>query len=111
LVVIDAFTIPLDEGERLLSRLKENARITAREPGIRRATLLRAVQPEDEPRFISDAGRETRQALVQATARCEFRSSAETMLSDLELHGMLRHGADAVALACAPAPTREKPAS
>ena len=44
-MLINAFTVPLDESERFLRRWKENAGVMARQPGMLRATMYRTEQP------------------------------------------------------------------
>ncbi len=85
-VLINAFTVPLDESERFLDRWKDNARAIAKRPGLLRARLYRALDQDVELRFINVAEWKSREALSEATGDPDWRAAVQRMLDDPSLH-------------------------
>lgn len=84
--LINAFTVPVPESERFLSRWRDNARIMAAQPGLIRARMYRSVVDDVELRFINVAEWDSGTALDRARANPEWRASIQRVLDDPELH-------------------------
>jgi hypothetical protein len=54
-VLINAFTVPLEESERFLGRWNDNTRIMARRPGLVRVRMFRSLVDDVELRFVNVA--------------------------------------------------------
>ncbi|MEC3980498.1 antibiotic biosynthesis monooxygenase family protein [Amycolatopsis sp. H20-H5] len=89
-VLINAFTVPIEESDRFLVRWKDNARVMAEQPGLVRARLFRSLVDDVELRFVNVAEWESGTALDQARANPEWRASMRRVIDDPELHVVAR---------------------
>ena len=114
-VSITAFRVPVDESDRFLDRWSEIARIMARQPGMVRARMHRALADDDQPPFVAEDGQprfvtvvewESRQALDRAVATLELRASAQRMWEDPSLHFTAHHLVYGVAVELRPEANR-----
>lgn len=85
-ILINAFTVPVEDSQRFLERWSDDARVMARQPGMVRARMHRALRAGAQPRFVNVAEWESRQALHNASATPEFRASTQRMRDDHGLH-------------------------
>jgi heme-degrading monooxygenase HmoA len=85
-VLINAFTVPVDESERFLDRWRDNARAMSGRPGFRRARMHRARHDDAELRFVNVAEWDSEDAWREAQVSPEFRAALQRMLADPELH-------------------------
>jgi heme-degrading monooxygenase HmoA len=85
-IVINGFTVPMEESDRFLERWSQGAGVMAQQPGMVRARMHRALIDGAQPRFVNVAEWESREALDRALAVPEFGGSTQRMLDDPELH-------------------------
>jgi heme-degrading monooxygenase HmoA len=85
-ILINAFTVPVQESDRFLERWRDNARVMSGRPGFRRARMHRARHDDAELRFVNVAEWDSEDAWREAQASPEFRASAQRLLADPELH-------------------------
>jgi heme-degrading monooxygenase HmoA len=88
--LINAFTVPVPESERFLSRWKDNARIMAGQPGFIRARMYRSLVDDVELGFINVAEWASGKALDAARANPTWRASMQRVLDDPDLHIIAR---------------------
>ena len=83
--LINAFSVPLEQGERFLERWQANASFMARSPGLVRARMFRALSDRAEITFVNVADWETGTALDAARSNPEWRASIQRLMDDPEL--------------------------
>jgi heme-degrading monooxygenase HmoA len=97
-ILINTFTVPVNESERFFEAWKDNARIMAQQPGMIRARLCRSLDNDTELRFVNVAEWASGTNLDNATANPEWVSSVRRMLDDPELHITARPAVYQIAL-------------
>jgi heme-degrading monooxygenase HmoA len=85
-VLINAFTVPVEESERFLERWRDNARAMSGRPGFRRARMHRARHDDAKWRFVNVAEWDSEDAWREAQASPEFRAALQRLLADPALH-------------------------
>ncbi len=85
-IVINGFTVPVQESGRFLERWREDARVMARQRGMVRARMHRSLIDDAQPRFVNVAEWESREALDAALAIPEFSGSTQRLVDDPGLH-------------------------
>jgi hypothetical protein len=88
--LINAFSVPMTQQDRFLSRWKDNARLMASAPGFVRARMLRAMSDQAELTFINVAEWETGAALDDARRDPEWLASIQRLVNDPELDAKAR---------------------
>ncbi|WP_028922173.1 antibiotic biosynthesis monooxygenase family protein [Pseudonocardia acaciae] len=88
--LINAFSVPVEESDLLLSLWTDNARIMARQPGFIRAVMYRALVDDAELRFVNTAHWSSGMALAAARANPEWRASIRRMGEHPGLHATPR---------------------
>ncbi|MET8872229.1 antibiotic biosynthesis monooxygenase family protein [Nocardia sp. NPDC004604] len=83
--LINAFSVPMSQKDRFLSRWKDNARCMASAPGFIRARMLQAVSGNAELTFINVAEWASGTALDAARTDPEWQQSIQRMNNDPEL--------------------------
>jgi heme-degrading monooxygenase HmoA len=83
--LINAFSVPMTQEARFLSRWKDNARFMATAPGFIRARMLRAVSEKAALTYINVAEWESGTALDEARRNPEWQASIQRMNDDPEL--------------------------
>jgi heme-degrading monooxygenase HmoA len=85
-ILINAFTVSVEESERFLERWRDNARVMSGRPGFRQARMHRARHDDAELRFVNVAEWDSEDAWREAVASPEFQASVQRLLADPELH-------------------------
>ena len=88
--LINAFSVPMAQQDRFLSRWKDNARLMASAPGFVGARMLRAMSDQAELTFINVAEWESGAALDQARLNPEWLASIQRLINDPELDAKAR---------------------
>ncbi|MGW4771911.1 antibiotic biosynthesis monooxygenase family protein [Nocardia sp. NPDC004278] len=83
--LINAFSVPMSQKDRFLSRWKDNARCMTSAPGFIRARMLQAVSGNAELTFINVAEWASGTALDAARTDPEWQQSIQRMNNDPEL--------------------------
>lgn len=88
--LINAFSVPMTQQDRFLSRWKDNARLMASAPGFIGARMLRAMSDQVELTFVNVAEWESGAALDQARRNPEWLASIQRLINDPELDAKAR---------------------
>ncbi|WP_328606874.1 antibiotic biosynthesis monooxygenase [Amycolatopsis sp. NBC_00345] len=88
--LINAFSVPMTQQDRFLSRWKDNARLMASAPGFVRARMLRAMSDQAELTFVNVAEWESGTALDDARRNPEWLASIQRLINDPELDAKAR---------------------
>ncbi|MCC3332093.1 antibiotic biosynthesis monooxygenase family protein [Nocardia abscessus] len=83
--LVNAFSVPMSQKDRFLSRWKDNARCMTSAPGFIRARMLQAVNDKAELTFINVAEWESGTALDAARTNPEWQQTIQRMNDDPEL--------------------------
>ena len=83
--LVNAFSVPMAQEERFLSRWKDNARFMASSPGFIQARMLRAVSEKAELTFVNVAEWASGAAFDEARRNPQWQASIQRMNDDLEL--------------------------
>jgi heme-degrading monooxygenase HmoA len=88
--LINAFSVPMAQGERFLERWRANAQFMADTPGLIRARMFRAVSDQAEITFCNVADWASGTAFDAARRNPEWRASIQRLLDDPELDVVAR---------------------
>ncbi|MEQ0563462.1 antibiotic biosynthesis monooxygenase family protein [Amycolatopsis sp. NEAU-NG30] len=102
--LINAFSVPLSQGDRFLSRWQENASFMVGAPGFRRARMYRAMSERAEITFVNVAEWEAGTALDEARRNPQWQASVQRVLEDPELDVVARPMVYEVAVEYTPEP-------
>ncbi|MGV9677938.1 antibiotic biosynthesis monooxygenase family protein [Nocardia sp. NPDC003482] len=83
--LINAFSVPMSQQDRFLSRWKDNARLMASAPGFIRARMLQAVSDKAELTFVNVAEWQSGTALDAARTNPEWQQSIRRLIEDPDL--------------------------
>ncbi|MGY1961482.1 antibiotic biosynthesis monooxygenase family protein [Nocardia gipuzkoensis] len=83
--LVNAFSVPMSQKDRFLSRWKDNARCMASAPGFIRARMLQAVNDKAELTFINVAEWASGTALDAARTSLDWQQSIQRMNDDPDL--------------------------
>ncbi len=88
--LINAFSVPMTQEERFLSRWKDNANLMIGAPGFLRARMFRALSDRAELTYVNVAEWSAGTALDEARRNPEWQASIKRVLDDPELDVVAR---------------------
>lgn len=100
--LINAFTVPPDEGDRFLEHWKDNARVMAAQPGFLDASMYRSIVAGAELEFVNVANWTSTEALDAAHRHPDFTAATRRLMTGSQLNLIARPAVYRVAIPVLP---------